>query len=230
METLLMDKPHVCRFDAALCDSNSNDKDNGAKARFIFAHGAGAGMDHDFMQNVATGLAKRGIEVLRFNFPYMQTMSETGNKRPPNRMPALLEHYQQVVSDFSGDLPLFIGGKSMGGRASTMLVAQEMTEACKSIKGVLVLGYPFHPMGKPEKRRVDHLPDMYCPCLIVQGARDTMGNEQEVASYDLPNQVDVQFLPDGDHSLKPRKASGFNHQQHIDSACDMIAAFIDSNL
>ena len=227
-----MDKLHVCRFDAA--DANNN---LSPKARFIFAHGAGAGMDNDFMQDVATGLAKRGIEVLRFNFPYMQTMSETGKRRPPNRMPALLEYYQQVVSDYASDLPLFIGGKSMGGRASTMLVAQQdkgdgtaKNTTLTAIKGVAVLGYPFHPMGKPEKLRVDHLPDMACPCLIVQGARDTMGNEQEVASFELPSLVDVQFLPDGDHSLKPRKASGFNHQQHINSACDMIAAFIDSNL
>lgn len=217
-----MDKPHVCRFDAAT---------NKPKARFIFAHGAGAGMDNDFMQAVAVGLAERDIEVLRFNFPYMQIMSETGKKRPPNRMPALLEHYQHVVTEYASDLPLFIGGKSMGGRASTLLVSeQDFADTCKTIKGVAVLGYPFHPMGKPEKLRVDHLPDMSCPCLIVQGARDTMGNEDEVAGYNLPASLHVKFLADGDHSLKPRKASGFTHQQHIDSACDMIAAFIDSHL
>ena len=221
-----MDKPHICRFDAAT---------NNPKARFIFAHGAGAGMDSDFMQAVAVGLAERNIEVLRFNFPYMQTMSETGKKRPPNRMPALLAHYQQVIAEYVSDLPLFIGGKSMGGRASTLFVSEgeseaEFTDICKTIKGVAVLGYPFHPMGKPEKLRVDHLKDMSCPCLIVQGARDTMGNVDEVASYDLPDNLQVKFLADGDHSLKPRKASGFTHQQHIDSACDMIAAFIDSNL
>lgn len=221
-----MDKPHVCRFDAV---SDPVDSKKDAKARFIFAHGAGAGMDNDFMQAVATGLALRGIEVVRFNFPYMQTMSETGKKRPPNRMPALLEYYQQVVSEYASDLPLFIGGKSMGGRASTLLMSNP-ENIISEIKGAAVLGYPFHPLGKPEKLRVDHLPQLSCPCLIVQGSRDTMGNEQEVASYGLPDKVKVSFLADGDHSLKPRKASGFNHQQHIDSACDIIAAFIDSNL
>ena len=212
-----MDKPHICRFDSAL----------DAKARFIFAHGAGAGMDNEFMDSVATGLAARGIEVVRFNFPYMQLQSESGKKRPPNRMPALLEYYQQVLAEHATDLPLFVGGKSMGGRAATLLLADELTQSLKNVLGVVVLGYPFHPPGKPDKLRVDHLANMHCDCLIVQGERDTMGNAQEVAGYGLPDKVRVEFLNDGDHSLKPRKASGFTHQQHIDSACDRIAAFIE---
>lgn len=216
-----MDKPHVCRFNGAT---------GTAKARFIFAHGAGAGMDNDFMQAVAEGLAERDIEVLRFNFPYMQLMSENGSKRPPNRMPALLEHYNQVLDEYAGDLPLFIGGKSMGGRASTILMAEALSDTAKRVKGVAVLGYPFHPPGKPDKLRIEHLADMACDGLIVQGERDTMGNQLEVGGYDLPAQVKLEFLADGDHSLKPRKASGFTHQQHIDAACDKVAAFIEANL
>ena len=223
-----MDKLHVCRFNGVQGSAKGLSK-GAAKARFIFAHGAGAGMDNDFMLAVAQGLAARDIEVVRFNFLYMQQVSETGKKRPPDGMPKLLAYYHQMLVEYGGDLPLFIGGKSMGGRVATMLLAEDMADTAL-VKGVAVLGYPFHPPGKPDKLRVEHLADMACDCLIVQGERDVMGNQIEVSGYDLPAGVKVEFLPDGDHSLKPRKASGLTHQQHIDAACDKVAAFIETNL
>jgi predicted alpha/beta-hydrolase family hydrolase len=176
-----MNKPHVSVFTPAK---------GTAIARFIFAHGAGAGMDSDFMRDVANQLAALQIEVLRFNFPYMQIMSESGKRRPPTRMPTLLEAYLAIVEQHKTDLPLFIGGKSMGGRAATMLGTQAQTQG--KINGVIALGYPFHPSGKPEKLRIDHLPDLLAPCLIVQGERDALGNKAEIAGYDLPESLQLE--------------------------------------
>ena len=215
---LSMDKPHICRF---------NSPASQPIARFIFAHGAGAGMDHEFMNTMAAKLAAQNVEVVRFNFPYMQLMSESGQRRPPNRMPALLEAYAEFVAQFATDLPLFIGGKSMGGRASTMLVAEQQHP---QIKGVMVLGYPFHPAGKPEKLRIAHLPDMSVDALIVQGARDSLGNKSEVGTYELGDKVKMAFLTDGDHSLKPRKMSGVSLEQNLDRACSSMLAFIKERI
>ncbi len=201
-----------------------------AIARFVFAHGAGAGMDSDFMQNMTAKLADKGVEVWRFNFPYMQQMSESGNRKPPNRMPALLAHYIAELELQQTALPLFIGGKSMGGRAATLLAADCPEPLQALIQGVIVLGYPFHPAGKPDKLRVEHLGAMQSPCLIVQGERDTMGNQQEVAGYGLGDKLNVVFMPDGDHSLKPRKASGVSLEQNLDTACATIVAFIQQRI
>ncbi len=215
----MKNKPHISVFTPAV----------GAPiARFIFAHGAGAGMDSDFMRDVANQLAVLKIEVLRFNFPYMQIMSESGKRRPPTRMPSLLEAYLDVVEQYKTDLPLFIGGKSMGGRAATMLATQDAMQG--KVKGVIALGYPFHPSGKPDKLRIDHLPDLIAPCLIVQGDRDALGNKLEIAGYDLPDKVQLAYLSDGDHSFKPRKASGVTLQDNLDIAIEQINSFIQSNL
>ena len=181
-------------------------------------------MDSDFMRDVANKLAALQIEVLRFNFPYMQIMSESGKRRPPTRMPTLLEAYSAVVEQYKTDLPLFIGGKSMGGRAATMLATQKETQG--KIDGVIALGYPFHPSGKPEKLRVDHLPDMLAPCLIVQGERDALGTKAEIQGYDIPDKVQLEYLTDGDHSFKPRKASGATMVENIDMAVQHIHTFI----
>jgi predicted alpha/beta-hydrolase family hydrolase len=210
-----MNKPHVSVFTPV---------EGTPIARFIFAHGAGAGMDSDFMAEIANRLAALQIEVLRFNFPYMQIMSESGKRRPPTRMPTLLEAYLAVVEKHKTDLPLFIGGKSMGGRAATMLATQ--SELDGKVKGVIALGYPFHPSGKPEKLRIDHLPDLTAPCLIVQGDRDALGNKAEIEGYNLPDKVQLVYLTDGDHSFKPRKASGVTLQGNIDTAIEQIQSFI----
>jgi predicted alpha/beta-hydrolase family hydrolase len=216
---LSMDKLHISVFTPAHGEP---------VARFVFAHGAGAGMDSDFMIDMANKLAALDIEVLRFNFPYMQTMSESGKRRPPNRMPALLAHYLAVVEAQQTALPLFIGGKSMGGRAATMLATQ--VEVKNSVKGVVALGYPFHPSGKPDKLRLDHLPDLLSPCLIVQGERDALGNKEEINGYDMPPEVKMTYLTDGEHSFKPRKASGVTLQDNLNEAARHVAAFVRENI
>ncbi|WP_052878890.1 alpha/beta fold hydrolase [Vibrio coralliirubri] len=186
---------------------------------FIFAHGAGAGMDHEFMQSVAKGLAFKGIRVIRFNFPYMIKRAEDGKRRPPDRAPKLLEAYQEIIEQVDSD-KLVIGGKSMGGR-----MASHLSEVDK-VAAMACLGFPFHPPGKPEKYKGEHLAELAKPCLILQGERDTFGKREEFADFDLSDSIRVEFIPDGDHSFKPRKSSGYTEQQNIALTVEKLAAFI----
>ncbi|MEZ9747317.1 alpha/beta fold hydrolase [Vibrio splendidus] len=186
---------------------------------FVFAHGAGAGMDHEFMRSVAKGLAFKGIRVIRFNFPYMIKRAEDGKRRPPDRAPKLLEAYQDIIKQCDAD-KLVIGGKSMGGRMSSHLSEVDKVAA------MACLGFPFHPPGKPEKYKGEHLAELQKPCLILQGERDTFGKREEFADFDLSDSIRVEFIPDGDHSFKPRKSSGYTEQQNIALTVEKLSAFI----
>ncbi|WP_061018664.1 alpha/beta fold hydrolase [Vibrio splendidus] len=186
---------------------------------FIFAHGAGAGMDHEFMQSVAKGLAFKGIRVVRFNFPYMIKRAEDGKRRPPDRAPKLLEAYQEIIEQTDAD-KLVIGGKSMGGRMASHLSQLDKVAA------MACLGFPFHPPGKPENYKGEHLASLQKPCLILQGERDTFGKREEFADFDLSDSIRVEFIPDGDHSFKPRKSSGHTEQQNIALTVEKLSAFI----
>ncbi|QPK04945.1 alpha/beta fold hydrolase [Vibrio kanaloae] len=186
---------------------------------FIFAHGAGAGMDHEFMQSVAKGLAFKGIRVIRFNFPYMIKRAEDGKRRPPDRAPKLLEAYQEIIEQCDADR-LVIGGKSMGGR-----MASHLSELDK-VAAMACLGFPFHPPGKPEKYKGDHLAELAKPCFILQGERDTFGKREEFADFNLSDSIRVEFIPDGDHSFKPRKSSGYTEQQNIALTVEKLSSFI----
>ncbi|EHR1004932.1 alpha/beta fold hydrolase [Vibrio parahaemolyticus] len=187
---------------------------------FVFAHGAGAGMEHDFMTAVAKGLVEQGIRVVRFNFPYMVKRSEDGKKRPPDRAPKLLEAYSEVIAHFASS-PVVIGGKSMGGRMASLLAEHEL------VAGIACLGFPFHPPGKPEKFKGDHLASIDKPTLILQGERDTFDKREEFDEFVFSQQVKVSFLPDGDHSFKPRKSSGHTEAGNIALAVEQLSAFIN---
>ena len=190
-------------------------------ARLLFAHGAGAPMDSPFMDSIADLLSKRAIEVVRFEFPYMAERRQTGKKRPPNRQPELLDVWREVFTENKSDcVPTFIGGKSMGGRMAA-IIANELDCA-----GVICLGFPFYPPGKPEKTRVETLQQIKKPTLVVQGERDSLGNKETVENYSLAKNVVVKWLTDGDHDLKPRKRSGFSHEQHLVEAVDHIRKFV----
>lgn len=189
------------------------------KVTFIFAHGAGAGMDHHFMASVAQGLAEKDIKVVRFNFPYMIQRAEMGTKRPPDRAPKLLDAYTDIINEHA-DVPVVIGGKSMGGRMASLLADNPL------VAGVACLGFPFHPPGKPEKFKGDHLATLEKPCLILQGERDTFGKREEFADFDLSSMIKVDFLPDGDHGFKPRKRSGFTEQGNLALTVDKLSTFI----
>lgn len=191
---------------------------------FIFAHGAGAPMDSDFMVQMAGMLASKGINVYRFEFPYMMTRRKLGGRRPPDRMPVLLEAWRQQVKNLRAALPpqtkIVIGGKSMGGRVASLIADALAADA------LVCLGYPFHPQGKPDKLRTQHLYTLKTPTLIVQGTRDSLGNEEEIKSYHLPASINFVWLKDGNHDFKPRVRSGFTHQQHLAAAATAVTTFI----
>ena len=193
-----------------------------ANGTVILAHGAGAPMDSPFMEAFATGIAARGLEAARFEFPYMAERRETGKKRPPNPMKLLLSTWREAVGQVGG--PVVIGGKSMGGRVASMIAAELETEG-SPVAGVVCLGYPFHPPGRPDKMRVDHLMNLKTPVLILQGTRDPFGTKEEVPGFGLPERIRVEWLEDGDHGFKPRKASGFTEQQNWDGAIDYLCTF-----
>jgi uncharacterized protein len=190
-----------------------------AAKTIILAHGAGAAMDTDFMNVFAHGLAKHGLRVVRFEFPYMAARRDTGKRRPPDREPVLRETWLGVIESVKAKA-VFIGGKSMGGRIAS-LVADEAGAA-----GLICLGYPFHPTDKPQQLRIEHLKTIKTPTLILQGERDPFGTREEVNGYKLSKHVRIHWLPDGDHSFKPRKLSGRTQEQNWAESIDAIAAFV----
>lgn len=185
----------------------------------VLAHGAGAPMDSPFMAAIAAGLAAASHRVVRFEFPYMAARRSDGRRRPPDRQERLLETWRAVIAQL-GTPRCVIGGKSMGGRMAS-LVADTM-----DVRGLVCLGYPFHPPGKPERTRTAHLADLRTPCLVVQGTRDPLGKPDEVAGYTLSPAVRLHWIDDGDHSLEPRKASGRSRDDAWAEAVAAIAAFV----
>ncbi|NMZ64933.1 alpha/beta fold hydrolase [Pseudomonas oryzihabitans] len=194
-------------------------------ATLLLAHGAGAGMDSPFMEQLAEALARRDIRTLRFDFPYMARARAEGRRRPPNPAPVLLEHWRAMVATWraaeSG--PLWLAGKSMGGRMASLL-ADEL-----GATGLVCLGYPFHPAGKPERLRTEHLAILATPTLIVQGERDALGTRTEVAGYALAPTLEVQWIATADHDLKPLKSSGLSQTQALVETAAWVAAFVRSS-
>ena len=179
-------------------------------------------MDSPFMETVARGLGERGIDVVRFEFPYMAARRTGGKAGAPDRQPVLLDAWRRLIEENRGAGGLFIGGKSLGGRMASM-VADEM-----NVRGLICFGYPFHPPGKPENLRTAHLESLRTPALIIQGERDPFGTPAEVASYRLSPAIKVEWLRDGDHSFKPRKSSGSTERENLERAIDLAAAFLSS--
>ena len=196
--------------------------DDGA-ATLVLAHGAGAMMDTPFMDTMASGLAAVGLRVVRFEFPYMAKRRHDGKRRGPDRKPVLLEAWRDVVTKLGPVERLIVGGKSMGGRIASELAAGSHAEL--GISGVACLGYPFHPAGKPNKLRTEHLQAFPIPMLIVQGERDALGGRSEVAGYDLDKSIEIIWLPDGDHSFKPRKSSSHTEDENLAAAVAAVARF-----
>ena len=189
-----------------------------ARATLILAHGAGAPMDSPFMETMAQRIAAQGVAVARFEFAYMAQRRVDGGRRPPNPQARLLDEWRAVYAAVRQQVagPLAIGGKSMGGRMASM-VADEL-----GADALVCLGYPFYAAGKPEKPRVAHLAELRTPTLIVQGERDALGNR----GYTLSTQIDVLWLAAADHDLKPLKASGITHEQHLQQTAEHVVAFL----
>ncbi len=189
---------------------------------FLFAHGAGGAMDTPFMTRVARDLGERGIRVVRFEFPYMAARREGGKRGAPDRQPVLLDTFRRVVEEHGGGGKVVVGGKSMGGRMASM-VADEL-----GVRGLICLGYPFHPPGKPQQLRTAHLTSLRTPALIIQGTRDPFGTESEVSTYELSKTIRIEWLEDGDHSFKPRASSGTTERQNLERAAGLMEEFLNT--
>jgi len=183
------------------------------------AHGAGAPMDSPFMNEMAGALAAGGLRVARFEFPYMAKRRVDGKKRGPDRAAVLLPFLGEVVRQLGGPENLILGGKSMGGRMASM-VADDL-----GVAGLVCLGYPFHPPGKPENLRTEHLASLGTPALICHGTRDPFGKPDEIAGYDLSKTIGLHWVEDGEHDFKPRKSSGRTQSQNIIEAAGAISDF-----
>lgn len=170
-------------------------------ATLVLAHGAGAPMTHPFMVRFGRALSERGLDVITFNFIYIEQ-----RRKVPDRMPQLVACYRAVIAAARGYAAsaqerLFIGGKSMGGRAATHVAADDPTLA---IDGIVLLGYPLHPPGRPDQPRDAHLPDVKRPMLFVQGSRDAFGTPSELKPVlaSLTPLPTLHHIEGGDHSFK----------------------------
>ncbi|HYB98145.1 MAG TPA: alpha/beta family hydrolase [Candidatus Limnocylindrales bacterium] len=176
-----------------------------AWACYVMAHGAGAGMQHEFLAAIAAGLAGRGVAVLRYQFPFM----ERGARRPD--APALAQATVRAAAEEalrrSAGLPLFAGGKSFGARMTSQAQAQA---PLAGVRGLVFLGFPLHPAGKPSTDRALHLFDVHIPMLFLQGTRDELADLRLLAPIcrDLGGRARIEIVDDGDHSFHVRVRSG----------------------
>lgn len=167
-----------------------------APCRVLFAHGAGTPADHPFLAHVAAGLAAHGLQVVRFEFPFMAARRE-GVSRPPERMPRLVDAMVAAAAALPARrVSLFLLGKSMGAR-----VACRAALATRALR-VACLGFPFHPQRRPERSRLDDLAACAVPTLVVQGERDPFGTRAEVEALVLPRTATVHWVPHADHDLE----------------------------
>lgn len=196
---------------------------DGATALLALAHGAGAGMEHPFMEASARRLADRGVATLRYNFPYME-----GSGWPPDRPPALEATVRAAVAEAgeaAPDLPLFAGGKSLGGRMTSRAAADA---ALPGVEGIVFLGFPLHPKGKPDTERADHLFDVAVPMLFVQGTRDRLAELDRLRSVveRLGARASLRLVEGADHGFHLPKRSGRTEEEALDEAADEVAAWI----
>jgi hypothetical protein len=184
-------------------------------------------MTSPFLETMTRLLTERGLAVSRFEFAYMAARREDGKRRPPPKAERLVDEYVAAVATLRSRLPagqaLLIGGKSMGGRVASLAADTLFDDG--AIAGLVCLGYPFHPPGKPDNLRTAHLQDLQCPALIVQGERDPFGNRAEVEGYKLAPAIRLHWAGDGDHDLGPRGGSGFTRAGNLAAAADAVCAF-----
>jgi predicted alpha/beta-hydrolase family hydrolase len=196
---------------------------SGARATLVLGHGAGAPQTHPWMVRMATALAKRGVEVVTFNFLYAE-----GKKRAPDRNDVLEATWRAAIDAVRarGAKRLLIGGKSMGGRIATQVAAQGGV----ALEGLVLLGYPLHPPGKPEQLRAAHLPRVAAPMLFVQGSRDSFGKPEELRPIveGLVRGSRLFVVQGGDHSLSLPKSSGQTLDETLARVADEVAGFIAS--
>jgi hypothetical protein len=198
-----------------------------AKALFLFAHGAGVGMAHPSMEVNANGLAERGIATLRFQFPYMERGG--GRPDPPRIAHGAVRAAAAAAAELAGDLAIFAGGRSYGGRMTSQAQA---IAPITSVRGLVFLGFPLHPAGAPSSERADHLADVQIPMLFVSGDRDALADMRllQETVLRLGDRARLCVIKDGDHSLKVPQRSGRTSNDAQAEALDAISCWIDDRL
>ena len=196
-----------------------SDGPDDAPARLLLAHGAGAGMDSAWLDDMAGRLGAAGIRVVRFEFPYMAKRRAGGGRRAPGRQPVLLGGVRAALAAGGPPVPA-LGGKSMGGRMASLIADAVGAPA------LVCLGFPFHAPGRPPGDRIGHLEHLATPTLVVQGTRDPFGTPDEVAGYRLSPSIALHWIADGDHDLKPRRASGRSHADALAEAAAAVAGHL----
>jgi hypothetical protein len=197
------------------------------KACFVFAHGAGAGMTHPFMTAIAMGLTERNIGSLRYQFPYMERKSRRPD--PPKLAQATVRAAVNDAARLVPDIPLFAGGKSFGGRMTSQAPA---AEPLPGVRGLVFLGFPLHPAGKPSRERAKHLLEVKLPMLFLQGTRDALAEPELIKSVcaDLGNRASLKLFPNADHSFHVPARSGTSDPQVREEMLDVTAAWINGVL
>jgi len=193
----------------------------------LLTHGSGAPMDSEFMNEFSTLAVTNGICVARFEFAYMAGRRITGKKPPPPKAEKLIVEFSSALDEITTQRPaspLFIGGKSLGGRVASMMAQQCFDD--KRIAGLVCLGYPFHPPGKPDALRTAHFADYNCPTLICQGENDPFGKRPEIEQYNLPASFEFCWAAYGNHDLAPPKRSGLTKQNNWSAAAASVATFM----
>lgn len=193
---------------------------SGSETVLILAHGAGAGMDHPFMAEVAEMLADE-IDVVRFNFHYLEA-----GKKAPDRQPVLEETFRLVVDHVRSELRphrLILGGKSMGGR-----IASHITASGTACQGLVFLGYPLHPPGRPDRLRDEHLYEIAVPMLFVEGTRDPFCPLEtlERVRARLDGASELVVIDDGDHSFRVRKSSGRSNDEALSEVVGRVKDWV----
>ncbi|MFC3853070.1 alpha/beta family hydrolase [Salinispirillum marinum] len=193
------------------------------QARILLLHGAGAPMDSLWMNTVAEALSSLQLDVVRWEFQYMHQRRVNGKKRPPSKAPVLLAELAETISELQtwDQMPLFLAGKSMGGRMATMLIAQQPE---LNIHACLAFGYPFHPPGKPERLRTEHFSALKAPVYILQGSADTMGNQTLVSGLRLPDNMHIRWVESGNHDLR---AKGLKQAEVMPTLAAEVTAFVN---
>jgi predicted alpha/beta-hydrolase family hydrolase len=215
------------KFDIEIANAGSVsallDRPAQARACFVFAHGAGAGMTHPFMEAVAFGLGERGIATLRYQFPYM----EKGSKRPDP--PAIAQAAVRGAVAEAGlrcaGLPLIAGGKSFGGRMTSQAQA---AAPLAGVRGLAFLGFPLHPAGKPSSDRAKHLAEVHVPMLFLQGTRDSLAELKllEPVVKSLGRSATLHRVEGADHSFHVPARSGRNDREVMNEILDAFAAWV----
>lgn len=194
-----------------------------ARALYLFAHGAGVGMMHPTMETNARGLAERGVASLRYQFPYMEKGS--GRPDPPKIAHATARAAAAAAAQFAGDLPLFAGGRSYGGRMTSQ--AQSL-DPIAAVRGLIFLGFPLHPAGAPAIDRADHLANIEVPMLFISGDRDALADISLLKPLveSLGERATLCTIEGGDHGLRVLAKSGRTSEQAQVEALDAVAKWI----